>query len=109
MSSWFLYLVRTADNALYTGISTDVARRLQQHQQGKGARFLRGKGPLTLAFSVEVGERAAALRAEYRIKQLSKPQKEQLVAGVLAFERLLTPAGLPPTARESDPDIPPDR
>jgi len=47
---WFLYLVRTADNALYTGITTDVPRRFLQHQTGKGAKALRGKGELTLAF-----------------------------------------------------------
>ena len=43
MTPWYLYLIRTADNALYTGITTDVARRYQQHQQGKGAKALRGK------------------------------------------------------------------
>jgi putative endonuclease len=48
---WFLYLVRTADNALYTGITTDVARRFLQHQTGKGAKALRGKGELQLAFT----------------------------------------------------------
>lgn len=43
MTPWFLYLIRTADNALYTGITTDVARRYQQHQSGKGAKALRGR------------------------------------------------------------------
>ncbi|HGT8905200.1 TPA: DNA damage response exodeoxyribonuclease YhbQ, partial [Escherichia coli] len=51
MTPWFLYLIRTADNKLYTGITTDVERRYQQHQSGKGAKALRGKGELTLAFS----------------------------------------------------------
>lgn len=50
MTPWFLYLIRTADNKLYTGITTDVERRYQQHQSGKGAKALRGKGELTLAF-----------------------------------------------------------
>ncbi|MEO3990332.1 GIY-YIG nuclease family protein [Pseudocitrobacter cyperus] len=86
---WFLYLIRTADDKLYTGITTDVARRFAQHQSGKGAKALRGKGELTLAFSGEVGERSLALRLEYRIKQLTKRQKEHLVAGDGSFEALL--------------------
>ncbi|MGP6213224.1 DNA damage response exodeoxyribonuclease YhbQ, partial [Escherichia coli] len=48
MTPWYLYLIRTADNKLYTGITTDVERRYQQHQSGKGAKALRGKGELTL-------------------------------------------------------------
>ena len=85
---WFLYLVRTANNALYTGITTDVARRFIEHQTGKGAKALRGKGELTLAFSAHVGERSLALKMEYRIKQLTKRQKERLVAGDGSFEAL---------------------
>jgi putative endonuclease len=92
MSTWYLYLVRTLDNRLYTGITTDVDRRFLQHQSGKGAKALRGKGELKLAFSHLVGDRSAALRLEYRIKQLTKAQKERLVSGGLAFEDLL--AGL---------------
>ncbi|MBA7930381.1 GIY-YIG nuclease family protein [Klebsiella sp. RHBSTW-00215] len=86
---WFLYLIRTADNRLYTGITTDVSRRFCQHQDGKGAKALRGKGELQLAFSHEVGEHSLALRLEYRIKQLTKRQKERLVAGDGSFETLL--------------------
>ena len=78
---WFLYLIRTADNRLYTGITTDVPRRFRQHQAGKGAKALRGKGDLQLAFSHEVGEHSLALRLEYRVKQLTKREKERLVAG----------------------------
>ncbi|WP_117074642.1 GIY-YIG nuclease family protein, partial [Klebsiella pneumoniae] len=65
------------------------ARRFCQHQDGKGAKALRGKGELQLAFSKEVGERSLALRLEYRIKQLTKRQKERLVAGDGSFEALL--------------------
>jgi putative endonuclease len=86
---WFLYLVRTADDKLYTGITTDVERRFHQHQSGKGAKALRGKGELRLAFSGEVGEHSLALRLEYRIKQLTKRQKERLVNGDGSFETLL--------------------
>lgn len=89
MTSWFLYLIRTADNSLYTGITTDVARRFVQHQNGKGAKALRGKGELLLVFSAQIGERSLALRVEYRIKQLTKRQKERLVSGDGSFEALL--------------------
>ncbi|WP_039056826.1 GIY-YIG nuclease family protein [Enterobacter sp. Bisph1] len=88
MTPWFLYLIRTSDNMLYTGITTDVVRRFTQHQCGKGAKALRGKSALALVFSAEVGDRSLALRLEYRIKQLTKRQKERLVAGDGSFEAL---------------------
>lgn len=72
-------MVRTTSGLLYTGISTDPLRRLRQHQSGKGSRALRGKGPLTLAWQQAVGEKGAALRLEYRLKQQSKSFKEQLI------------------------------
>ncbi|BCU92165.1 hypothetical protein B7R74_00155 [Yersinia pseudotuberculosis] len=84
---WHLYLLRTASGMLYTGITTDVVRRLAQHQAGKGAKALRGKGELTLVFHCEAGDRSTALKLEYRVKQLSKQQKEKLV---IDQPRLLT-------------------
>lgn len=82
--AYSLYLVRCANGSLYTGISTDVDRRLSEHGSGRrGARALRGKGPLQVVFSAEVGSRSRAARLEHRVKQLSKSQKEALVAGQL--------------------------
>lgn len=83
MSQWFIYMVRTAKGALYTGITTDVDRRFAEHQVGapKGARSLRGKGPLELAFTVETVDRATASKLEWRIKQWPRKQKEALVRG----------------------------
>lgn len=78
---WHLYLVRCANGDLYTGISTDVERRFNEHTNNRGARRLKGKGPLQLAFSCEVGNRSQALRLEHRVKKLSKLEKEALVAG----------------------------
>lgn len=77
---WSLYMLRMSGGMLYTGITTDVARRLAQHQTGKGAKALRGKGPLTLVFHCQIGNRSNALKLEYWVKQLSKKQKEQLIA-----------------------------
>lgn len=81
--AWSVYLVRCADNSLYTGIATDVARRFAEHQaQGpKTARYLRGRAPLTLVFQCPAGDRSAALKLEYRIKQLAKADKLKLVGG----------------------------
>ena len=76
---WFLYLIRTADNRLYTGITTDVSRRFCQHQTGKGAKALRGKGELQLAFHCAAGDRSLASKLELKVKKLSKAQKELLV------------------------------
>ncbi len=87
---WFVYLIRSADNRLYTGITTDIERRFAEHQSGKGAKALRGKGELRLAFAREVGDRSLALRVEYQIKQLTKRQKERLVLGDDLFEALLS-------------------
>lgn len=78
-SLWFLYILRAESGLLYTGITTDIARRVAQHQAGKGARSLRGKGELALAYHCVAGDRSTALKWEYRVKQLSKAQKERLV------------------------------
>ncbi|MFC5706918.1 GIY-YIG nuclease family protein [Aeromonas eucrenophila] len=78
-TNWFIYLVRTGANSLYAGISTDPERRLRQHQSGKGARALRGKGPLALVWRQQVEDKSQALRLEYRLKQQSKAFKERLV------------------------------
>lgn len=76
---WHLYVIRTKSGSLYTGITTDVVQRLSQHQSGSGAKALRGKGPFQLVLNTPIGKRRLALSLEYRIKQLSKKQKEQLV------------------------------
>lgn len=79
-----LYLVRCADGTLYTGIATDVTKRLAEHDSGpRGAKYLRGKGPLEVVFSEAAGDRAAASRLEYRVKQLSRVQKLELIEGRL--------------------------
>lgn len=77
-----LYIVRCADGTLYTGIATDVRRRVAEHQSGaRGAKFLRGKEPLEIVFSEAVGDRAQASRLEYRVKRLSRQRKLDLIAG----------------------------
>ncbi|ANW27308.1 hypothetical protein BA953_24680 [Vibrio coralliilyticus] len=81
-SEWYVYLIRTRLNALYCGITTDVERRYSQHQLGTGAKALKGKGPLTLEWSAKAGQnRSVASQIEYRIKKLTKSQKERLISG----------------------------
>ena len=74
--------MRCADGTLYTGIATDVEKRFAEHAGGpRGARFLRGKGPLELVFTAPVGDRATASRLEYRVKRLARSEKLELIAG----------------------------
>lgn len=78
-TAWFLYMLRTPSGMLYTGITTDVERRLVQHQSGKGAKALRGKGELQKVFHCAAGDRSLASKLELKVKKLSKAQKEKLV------------------------------
>jgi putative endonuclease len=80
---WSLYLLRTRDGALYTGIAIDVGSRLAAHATGNGAKALRGRGPLQLVFARVVGSCGAALRLEARVKRLGKQAKERLVVAGL--------------------------
>lgn len=75
-SPYSVYMVRCRDGSLYTGIATDVERRLAEHVDGnKGAKYLRGRGPLQLVFQQEIGDRSLATRVELRIKQLPRVEK----------------------------------
>ena len=77
---WYLYILRCGDGTLYTGITTDVARRLEAHRQGRGAKYTRGRGPLRLVYREEMESWPAALRREAAIKKLTRAQKIALIA-----------------------------
>ena len=96
MHEWHLYLVRTRYDTLYTGIATDVARRLAEHAEGgaSGAKYLRSKGPLQLAYQARIGSRALALKAEHCVKRLPRREKEKIVAAKPAGEELLGILGI---------------
>ena len=81
MLDWHLYLIRCRDGSLYTGITTDVARRFAEHQENgdTGAKYLRGRGPLMLVFQKRLGSRSLALGVESKVKKLSKARKEELI------------------------------
>jgi len=75
---WSVYLLRCGDDTLYCGIALNVAARLKQHQEGKGAKYTRGRGPLELAYAERCGSKAEALRRERAIKRLSRAAKLRL-------------------------------
>lgn len=82
-ATWFVYLLRCADNSLYTGITTDLNRRLNEHNgengSNKGARYTRHRRPVSLVYNETLANRASASQREYAIKQLSRTAKEQLI------------------------------
>ena len=77
---WYLYLLRCKDGSLYTGITTDVEKRLEAHRAGKGAKYTRGRGPLAPVYRENCEDMSAAFKREYAIKQLTRQEKEQLMA-----------------------------
>lgn len=77
---WSVYIVRCADNSLYTGITTDINRRVKEHNSSsKGARYTQSRRPVVLVYSENHPNRATASQREYAIKQLSRHEKEQLI------------------------------
>ena len=78
-SQWYLYILRCRDNTLYTGITTDVEKRLEAHRSGKGAKYTRGRAPLELVYRERCGSHSDALKREAEIKKLSRQAKELLV------------------------------
>jgi len=77
---WYLYILRCGDGTLYTGITTDVEKRLEQHRSGKGAKYTRGRTPLELVYREECGTHSDALKREYAVKRMSRTQKENLIS-----------------------------
>ena len=82
MSDWYVYIVRCVDDTLYTGVTTDLDRRIDEHNQGgsKAARYTRSRGPVELVYSESQCSRAGACRREWEIKQMIKSDKERLIA-----------------------------
>lgn len=78
-STWYLYMLRCRDGSLYTGITTDVEKRLEAHRSGKGAKYTRGRGPLELVYQEECGDHSAALKREIEIKALTREGKLNLI------------------------------
>ncbi len=93
---WHLYLLECDGRAIYTGITTDVARRVDEHARGlsRAARFTRGAGRVRLLHAVALGDRALAARAEHRVKRLPRAAKLRLAQLRPARDALLALLGL---------------
>ena len=78
-STWYLYILRCKDGTLYTGITTDVEKRFEAHCSGKGAKYTRGRGPLTLVYRETCENHSHALKREREIKALPREKKQALI------------------------------
>lgn len=76
---WLVYILRCNDTTMYTGVTTNPARRLKQHNAGTGARYTRARLPVTMVYLEEAVGRSEALKREYVIKQLTREQKIGLI------------------------------
>ncbi len=75
----YVYVIECADGSLYTGYTTDVERRLDEHDAGEGAKYTRGRTPVSLVYTESFESRSEAMAREYAIKRLSRTEKERLI------------------------------
>jgi putative endonuclease len=78
--SWLVYIIRCSDDSLYTGITTDLQRRFDQHASGRGAKYFRGRRPLEVVYREGGHTRSAASRRELKIKDLERAGKDVLIS-----------------------------
>lgn len=78
MSDWVCYLLRCADDTLYCGITNDLDKRLLVHNAGEGAKYTRGRTPVTLVYREPCADKSAALKRELQIKRLPREEKMAL-------------------------------
>ena len=93
---WHVYIIRTRGGTLYTGVTTDVERRLSEHRanEGRGARYLRGREPLEIVYRRRLGDRGLALSVEWRLKRRPRAYKQAIVSGRLSRRALLRRLGV---------------
>lgn len=78
---WFVYILQCRDKSLYTGISLDVERRLREHREGRGSRYVRSKLPIKLVYVEKLPSKSAALKREALIKTFPRRDKIALLTG----------------------------
>ena len=77
---WFVYILQCSDKTLYTGVTTDIERRIEEHNTGnKGAKYTAARRPVKLVYSEQLGSRSEAQQREHQIKSLTRQQKQQLI------------------------------
>ncbi|EQC51866.1 GIY-YIG nuclease family protein [Bacteriovorax sp. DB6_IX] len=80
---WYLYIIETQNGTLYTGITTDVERRFQEHLSNpKGAKYLKANPPKTIVHTEEFENRSLASKREWEVKKMSKKDKQRLIQGL---------------------------
>jgi putative endonuclease len=80
VKKWFLYILRCSDGTLYTGVTTDISRRLNEHNTSKrGSKYTRTRRPVELVYYVDFENQSTAQVAEYNFKQLTRKQKEKVI------------------------------
>jgi len=79
MSDHYVYVLRCGDDTLYTGYTTDVERRVAEHDAGEGAKYTRGRTPVELVHVETFASKSTAMSREYEIKQCSRAEKERLI------------------------------
>ena len=77
---WFVYVLQCSDDSYYTGVTTDLNRRLKEHNSSnRGAKYTRTRRPVEIIYSLEYEDRSSAQKFEYRFKQLTRKQKEEII------------------------------
>lgn len=76
---FYVYILKCSDNTLYTGFTVDLESRIQTHNKGLGAKYTRGRTPVKLVYKEEYDTKSEALKREYKIKQLSRKSKLQII------------------------------
>ena len=82
---WYLYILQCGDGSLYTGITTDVEKRLEAHNAGKGAKYTKTRRPVKLVYQEQFETKEEAMSREYHIKQLSRKEKMKLMKEKIDF------------------------
>lgn len=74
----YVYILRCSDKTYYTGYTNNLEKRIKQHNDGKGAKYTKGKRPVKLIYTEEFSDKSMAMKREYQIKQLTRKEKEKL-------------------------------
>lgn len=86
-NSWYVYILECSDETLYTGITTDLERRVEEHNTSLlGAKYTRGRRPVKMVYFCSLSNKSEAQKEEYRIRNLSKSEKNKIINGVLEDE-----------------------
>jgi len=91
VSDQYVYILRCADDTLYTGYTTDPERRLAEHNAGQGAKYTRGRTPVELVYLECHGSRSTAMSREYELKQLRRAEKRRLIDGEVGADDEIGP------------------